>query len=150
MDKNELRNYRALAAEVRQLQDHLQTLEQSLSCPNRQRFTRTPSGVNDGDKTTEALVEAHQDLVRLYQKKLLQLDRELRRIEDAIGQVKDPQERLLLRYRYIEGHDWNKVAQEMHYSYTQTLRIHGLALQHLPQSKVNPFGWDKDYSGLTE
>lgn len=55
-------------------------------------------------------------------------------IECAIFSVTDPTEQLLLRLRYIEGWSWTKVCLTIHYSRSQTKRIHAKALAHLEQS----------------
>ena len=54
-------------------------------------------------------------------------------IECAIFNVTDPTEQLLLRLRYIEGWSWTKVSLTIHYSRSQTKRIHAKALAHLEQ-----------------
>ena len=37
----------------------------------------------------------------------------------------------MLRYRYIQGLDWDYIAVELNYSRRQVIRIHGEALEHL-------------------
>lgn len=49
-------------------------------------------------------------------------------IEDAITKVPDSTYRVLLRYRYICGWTWEKIAVEMDYSYMHICRLHGKAL----------------------
>jgi hypothetical protein len=53
------------------------------------------------------------------------------RIESAISGVEDPTEQLLLRLRYIEGWTWTKVNFAIHYSRSQSKRIHANALEHV-------------------
>ena len=52
-------------------------------------------------------------------------------IEKAIGAVADDRLRLLLRYRYIDGYTWERIAVEMHYSWRQVVRMHGKALEEM-------------------
>lgn len=52
-------------------------------------------------------------------------------IEDAITKVPDSTFRVLLRYRYICGWTWERIAVELHYSWRQTIRLHGEALQQV-------------------
>ena len=52
-------------------------------------------------------------------------------IEEAIASVPDPTAQLLLRLRYIEGRSWVQVRFALHYSESQTKRIHARALKWL-------------------
>jgi DNA-directed RNA polymerase specialized sigma subunit len=50
-------------------------------------------------------------------------------IEAAINTVDDITLRTLLRYRYLNGLTWEKIAVEMNYTWRHTHRIHSAALQ---------------------
>lgn len=52
-------------------------------------------------------------------------------IHSAIEKVENNDEKLCLRYRYIEFMTWDKIADVMHYSIMQITRIHGRALQRV-------------------
>ena len=52
------------------------------------------------------------------------------KIEDAMERLSSDQ-RLLLRYRYIEGMTWESVCVKMHYSWKQIHRIHAKILRIL-------------------
>lgn len=52
-------------------------------------------------------------------------------IEQVISSVDNPPERLLLKYRYIDGLRWEKIAVNMGYSYRQTLRQHSRILEKM-------------------
>lgn len=52
-------------------------------------------------------------------------------IESVIGKVTDETLKTLLRYKYINGYTWEKVAVEMDYSYMQVCRLHGKALNEI-------------------
>lgn len=52
-------------------------------------------------------------------------------IEHTIASVPDPDEQLLLRFRYVEGYGWTKIGFTMHYSNSQLKRIHRRALKRL-------------------
>lgn len=51
-----------------------------------------------------------------------------REIEAVIERVGDDRHRDILRYRYINGWSWEKIAREMHYDRRQITRLHGFAL----------------------
>lgn len=50
-------------------------------------------------------------------------------IEAAINSVEETILRTLLRYRYINGYTFERVAVEIGYSWRQTIRLHGDALR---------------------
>ena len=54
-------------------------------------------------------------------------------IDRAIVLLRDPVEQHILRLRYVEGWSWTKVCLAIHYSRTQTNRIHVRALEHLEE-----------------
>lgn len=51
-------------------------------------------------------------------------------IHDAIDKVANCNEKLVLRYRYIEFLTWEQIAEQMNYSITQIHRIHANSLQN--------------------
>lgn len=83
--------------------------------------------------------------VEEYAVKIIDLEREIdrrideyvdltREIETAIDKVGDDRYRDILRYRYINGWRWEKIAQEMHYDRRQITRLHGLALLEIEKT----------------
>lgn len=52
-------------------------------------------------------------------------------IEAAISEVEDERLQLLLRYRYIDGLTWEKIAQKLHIDIRWVMRLHGRSLQKL-------------------
>lgn len=52
-------------------------------------------------------------------------------IEAAISTVEDITLQTLLRYRYLNGLTWEKIAVEMNYCWRQIIRLHGRALQDI-------------------
>lgn len=58
------------------------------------------------------------------------------RIENAVAQLTDPTEQLIIRLRYFEGHSWTKIGFTLHYSKSSLQRIHAQALAHIEQGGV--------------
>lgn len=108
MTKEQLRNYRALKKEHRQIEQRLRNLE------------------NRPGSEEEIL----RPLQEFYRAKLNELTQAQLRIERAIETL-EPTERLLIRLRYVEGKDWHKVCIEINYSWQQTHRIHSRILKKL-------------------
>jgi DNA-directed RNA polymerase specialized sigma subunit len=63
----------------------------------------------------------------LYREKLRELIDGQLKIEKAIADL-NPTERELMRLRYIDGAEWNDVADTIHYEWAQTHRVHAKAL----------------------
>lgn len=104
MTKEQLRQYRSIAIEIRQMERRMAEMEM-------QGY--------DYDIT--------QPLHDLYRKKLQVLTEGQLKIEKAIEGL-NPTERELMRLRYIDGAEWVDVAATIHYEWTQTHRIHAKAL----------------------
>ena len=77
-----------------------------------------------------------------YAAKLDEMERELiaeiehgcamrRTILDAIEMLPNESEKIVLRFRYINGYKWEEIAEKTYYSYMHVNRIHGSALEHL-------------------
>lgn len=80
--------------------------------------------------------------VEEYVVKIIDLEREIdrrigeyvdltREIEAAIDRVSDDRYRDILRYRYINGWSWERIAREMHYELRWIYRLHGRALREI-------------------
>ena len=107
MTKEQLRNYRKIKEEHRQIKQRLQALE-----------TR---------KESEDILGPLRDY---YREKLKNLADAQLAIELAIDKL-DYAERKLIRLRYFDGLPWHRVAVGVHYSEQHTRRLHGEILQKL-------------------
>ena len=66
---------------------------------------------------------------------LVDLREQIRCVIDAVS---DPNERLVLRYRYIHNMTWEKISEELHAGETSIRRWHRAALSHvvLPKKPI--------------
>ncbi len=108
--------------------ERLRDLCKSISSPNL-------SGVHSGSRKNEApftkTVEKIVDLEETINTEIdsfIDLKKELR---DVINSVENPNEKLLLRLRYIEFMTWEQIAERMSYSVVQVYRIHSNALRNV-------------------
>lgn len=115
--------------------DHIRSLE--AECARLRQALESVGGVSDGQPRaprhdgSTAETRTIVSVIDLEEK----LDREKanlcvlwRDIHDAIEEMEDEQERDVLRYRYIEGLDWERIARKIDRDKRQALRIHGNAL----------------------
>lgn len=107
MTKEQLRNYRKIKDEHRQVEQRLRVLE---SRPESE--------------------DVLGPLRELYRAKLKKLADAQLAIELAIDTL-DYAERKLIRLRYFDGLPWHRVAAAIHYSEQHTRYLHGAILQKL-------------------
>lgn len=81
--------------------------------------------------TTEDMYIRHIEFVEDAAKYAEEARKAMREIEDAIDTVHDPEQRTMLRYRYIEGFQWMTIAERMHVSIRQIFEWHGRALEEI-------------------
>lgn len=92
---------------------------------------RVSGGDPTGDTQTVNTLSKIIELEEKIQKEMNNLIDLQQDIHNSIANVKDQDEQLLLRYRYIEFLHWEEIAERMNFSTMQVNRIHGKALQHL-------------------
>lgn len=127
--KAKLNQYREAEAEAARLDLEITRL---YSCAERATMVlkRTPGGGGDG-RTLERAVEAIVDMADKLGAERLKAIRLRREIEDAIASVPDGQLRMLLRYRYVDGMTWERIAVNMNLDARWVRRLHGRALDAL-------------------
>ena len=107
MTKEQLRSYRKIKNEYRQIEQRLHALE-----------------------SLQESADVTQPLRELYRENLKKLADAQLAIELAIDGL-DYEERKLIRLRYFDGLPWHRVAAAVHYSEQHTRRLHGEILQKL-------------------
>jgi DNA-directed RNA polymerase specialized sigma24 family protein len=102
--------------------------------PGSQNLDGMPKSPGTGDTLANS-VAAAADLLTLYEAKAAELDRAQADIEGMIEAL-EPVERMLARFRYIDGHTWEEVCVDMAYSWRQVHRIHGRLLDRLVAAEI--------------
>lgn len=133
MTREQLREFRDLGREVRQLRAELVSMESRIYAPRGQNFSSTPRG-NSGGRTMDDLAVAHIKLKGRYAEKKKALEKEGDKIKKAMS-VLTVKERRVIEARYFDGKSWDGVCQAVHYEWAQTHRIHGSALRKLEAQK---------------
>lgn len=127
--KEYLKRYRKIDREVNQL---LMEKDEIISLGTRitPRYSDLPRGWGESNKVQLSVekLEAQEEKI---DKKIDLLHEVKADIEKAIQTVEDDTLKLLLRYRYINGLTWEKIAVTMNYDYRWILRLHGKALNKL-------------------
>jgi DNA-directed RNA polymerase specialized sigma subunit len=130
MEKADFQNYRRLAHEVQLLKAKMD----ALCDPAGQRYSLTPRAPSGQANTLDNLAAIYAAQEEHYRNKMAEKETQLLLVERAIETLADPAERLVMRYRYINGYDWQKVCVLMlsqGVSERQVYRLHGWALERL-------------------
>ena len=127
--KEELKEHIRLKQEIADLKENIEKLRLQAQSISATRITGAPAGSGSPDKIADNLARVDK-LIQHYQQKVEWLLIQQKRIEEAIESL-PANERLLMRYRYIDGLNWIDVAAKMNYSWQHTHRIHAEALVKL-------------------
>lgn len=122
------------------LKNEAERLEEELACwrSKAEQMTRElsgmPSGSGGGDKLPTC-VEKILELERELNAKLSKMVEQRKEIERAIEALPDKQKQLL-RYRYIDGMKWERIAEKMNRTTRWVEILHGRALQILCRTSL--------------
>ncbi len=99
--------------EIDQLADRIAELDKKLCAPKTQQYTGMPFAQTQGNAMEEG-IERLEEMRSLYRNKKAYLESEQMAVEEIID-VLSPKERIILRYRFIDGLPWKDVANKAHY-----------------------------------
>jgi len=124
--KEYLGRYKPLDEQVNQLLLEKQEIL-ALGTKVTPTYSDMPHKSNIGDKTSTTIekLEEHEQKINQKIDEFIAVKSD---IERAIHTVQDDTLRLLMRYRYINGWTWERIAVEMHYTYQWVCQLHGKAL----------------------
>lgn len=136
MEKSDFVTYRALVLEVRQIRALLSELEFARLSLGGAGVSSAPRGGTPTGSALAARSARYLDTKALYEEKLVQKEALLFSVESAIDSLASPEERLIMRARYIQGRSWTSICialQREGYSERQVYRLHGAALLKLKE-----------------
>ena len=112
----------------------LRDMATSLSSPSLgDKVQSCPDGNAPFVKQVERIIQM-EDKINAEIDKLVMLKEQ---INSVISGVRDPEDYILLRYRYIEGLTWERVAVKMHLSESSVYKKHNAVMKTL-QLPANP------------
>ncbi|MBR5488105.1 MAG: hypothetical protein IKV72_00240 [Firmicutes bacterium] len=129
--KETLQLYLQLTEELHELRKRLREVESALFSPGRQKIggVKRPKGQGSGT----GLADVHLDLQRRCQEKQAEILAAQLQFEKMIYPL-EPRERLLLRYRYLDGLHWDEISKKLDCNVSQAHRIHNSTLAELKQN----------------
>ena len=123
-----LRRYMQCVQAEKSIEDEIEKLRSSVILPANV-MDGMPHGTTKSDLSAYA---ARLDaLFRKLQAELNRMWETRKTIIDAIEELDDETEKLVLKYRYINGWKWERIAETEFYSYQHVHKIHQKALEHL-------------------
>ena len=131
--KQRLNSYQHVQMERRQLLDQIYRLEAKLTAPGAQNMDGMPRSSGNGDALARGVAKL-ADLRDLYNSKRVELTQAQIDIEHLIEHL-DPIERVIARYRYIDGMHWEQICVKISYSWRQTHRIHSGLIDKLAKEE---------------
>ena len=76
---------------------------------------------------------SYHKYIKTIDKAIEQTKREKQDTLDSINSVENRQLNTLLRLRYIQGYTWERIADEMYFSYKHIMRLHKKALKAIEE-----------------
>lgn len=126
-----------LEMEKKQLQRQMEELSESMTCigsATDYSRTRVKSSLPDGAKFEGIMIRLQEKRAELVNK-IIQLEEKQKQIETMIESLENPNERVVMRYRYIIGLKFEDIAKEMDYSVERIYYIHREALNKLKRQQ---------------
>ena len=98
------------------------------------KITASPSGMPGGgsERRGENAMQQLAEISREIDEKAARARTVRSQIRACISRMPDVRLRQLLRLRYINGLNFDQIAERMHYSWRWVIKLHGQALDQLP------------------
>lgn len=129
--KEYLGQYRSAMKEIERRREEIAQLE-ALAEYASPRSDRGGSGVSDRVGRLAAKLADERAALQREIEGLMELREEIKAV---IGGVSDPTFRQLLMLRYINGFTFERIAEEMYYTYKWVFVLHGRALAAVEQER---------------
>ena len=129
MDKEQLKEYRWISENIKELEDRLLEIDSKL-----QRITTNLEA--DKVQTTKsndhwtALIQSRMEINDLINAEITRGLKQMALIEKVISNLPE-REKLLMRYRYINGKRWEEICYLMGYEWAQIHRVHARILENM-------------------
>lgn len=127
--KTFLKGYQEAKRAERRIEAQIKELQRNKLSPGGSPSDGMPrgGGISDLSDYAVKLDNLERQLWRRRNDKL----HELKRIQEAIEEIRDEDEKAVLTYKYIENRKWSDIAIEMGYSVRNVHYTHGYALKNL-------------------
>ena len=115
MTKEDLTQCNAKWKELHQIEKLVQTLRADARSTKAVCYNHEPKSKGEATAAVQTYVERLEELSNRYEQVKENLMKDIQRVEQGIAEL-PPDLRVLMRYRYIMGFSWEKIAETMHIS----------------------------------
>lgn len=130
--KTFLRQYRGLVIRCNALRRSIREAEEQATDVSVHLKPVNVQTSSSGDTLLNSVIRVVEG-TELLNAEMRRCEKALEEVLDAIRSVPDETQRAVLTMRYVEGLGWADIQEEIHYERTQTLVIHGRALNAVNQ-----------------
>ena len=118
---------------ARRIDREIRTLEEVIKSTRERLESVTQSYSGDGAQSTKDphMFDRLVELESLVNEKIDEQIQIKTEILEAISQIRDRRQRIVLTEYYLNMKTWEQVAVEINYSWRQVMNIHGRALQEM-------------------
>ena len=113
--KEDLKQCNAKWKELHQIETLVQTLRADARSTKAVCYNHEPKSKGEATAAVQTYVERLEELSNRYEQVKENLMKDVQRVEQGIAEL-PPDLRVLMRYRYIMGFSWEKIAETMHIS----------------------------------
>jgi DNA-directed RNA polymerase specialized sigma subunit len=117
--------------EYMQILEEFEMLKSKIESPTISQLSDMPKNLTVSNNKFDnylIVMEKYTEKIKTNLENLLNIKLN---IETNINNLSESRERLILRYRYIEGLKWEEICVKMNYTWQHCHRIHGYALHNL-------------------
>lgn len=128
MTKKDLEQFLTIKQEIKQLNEQKTLLEEQKTSIKSQIISDLPKGGTA--KLLEDIIIEIEDIIVEIAKKSVELATQMLKIENSIENL-EPNERILIRYKYLKGMSYTKIESKMSYSARHLKRMHADILEKI-------------------
>lgn len=128
--KEFLRSYNRAKIEKKRLGYRLAEIRATCEYPKSITISDMPKAKDRLADLSDYVVKYEAALIKALEANDRQMEL-LQRIEHQIDEITEPEEKMVLELKYIQGMEWEEIAKEMGMSRSTATRIHGKALLEL-------------------
>ena len=129
MTKKDLEQFLIIRGEINQLNEQKELLKQLKTSIKSQIITDLPKGGGTAKLLEDIMIEIESVIVAIARKSL-ELAIQMLKIENSIENL-EPNERKLIRCKYLKGMSYTKMEREMSYSARHLRRMHAEILEKI-------------------
>lgn len=126
--KKDLEEYRQLRLEIDQLEESREKLKRQIATFQSSKYK--PIGKDEKKTLTDALIRMEK-LDADHVKRIGEIMKRRLHVEMFIDDLDDPEERIVMRLRYIEGKEWETVCVKSHCGWDKVHRINRAVLKRI-------------------